>query len=164
MSTAADSTNVLTYLRRSVMEKLETDLQPDDAGNGTFEVNAGDRDGAADRKLCHVFVPTDESDNTNVNYSRPTVIVRAWLPKGAKQPAPRGKRQAGKNTSVADPEQLEQLMVDLLACLEQMQVLPDIEGGPKGVYFFATRRRFDYTDWGVEVTLRGWTENTATLP
>ena len=138
--------NLLTQWRQEVTWQLERELQ-----GGSFTVVAGERDGPSrDRKLACVYAPTIRSD-TDVNFARPVLIVRAWIPK------PKTPRE----TDPPDPEPLEQLMLDVQEALQPIQVLPNVGSG--GLYFFVTQVRPDYEDWGVEVTLTGWTHNPATI-
>jgi hypothetical protein len=142
--------NTITLWRQAVMAQLEANLQ-----DGEFTVLPGERDGLSrDRKLACVYAPALATDGANVSFARPVLIVRAWVP----QP-----RISAKLKDVpADPEPVEQLMVDLAACLQEIQAQPAI--GISGLYFFVTQIRPDYDDWGVEATLQGWTGNPAVLP
>lgn len=129
------------------MAKLDADLQ-----DGGFTVIPGERDGkSSDRDLACVFAPPLRADGGNVNFARPVLIVRAWK---RSDRMPKGKPR--------DPEQIEQLMIDLATCLQEIQVLPDIDGG-SGLYFFVTQIDPDYEDWGVQATLTGWARNPATV-
>jgi hypothetical protein len=104
-----------------------------------------------DRKLAVVFVPALRAD-ADVNWARPQLMVRAWLPK-PRQPNP---------DSPQDPGPVEQLMWDMAECLRAVQVLPDIGGG-RGLYSVLTEVLPEWNDWGVQATLIGWTTNPATL-
>lgn len=141
------ATNVLTQWRQAVMAKLDSDLQA-----GQFTVLAGERDGESkDRDLACVFAPPLRADNGNVNFARPVLIVRAWK---ASSKMPKAQPR--------DPEPVEQLMIDLATCLQDIQVLPELDGG-NGLYFFVTEIVPDYDDWGVQATLTGWSRNPATV-
>lgn len=140
--------NILTDWRKAVQQHLAENLQ-----DGAFEVRAGRRDGKVrDKKLVVVFVPTLRPD-ANVNFARPQLIVRAWVPE-PKQP---------KSESPQDPEPVEQLLVDLAETLKEVRVLPDIGDG-RGLYFEIGQITPDYDDWGVEATLNGWMTNPGALP
>lgn len=140
------TTNVLTEWRQAVMTQLDANLQ-----DGGFTVIAGERDEKSrDRDLACVFAPPLRADQGNVNFARPVLLVRAWK---ASDRMPKAKPR--------DPEQIEQLMIDLATCLQDIQVLPDITGG--GLYFFVTELEPDYEDWGVQATLTGWARNPATV-
>lgn len=140
--------NILTDWRKAVMEHLDADLQ-----DGSFEVHGGNRDDVSrDRKIIVVFVPPLRPD-ANVNYDRPQLIIRAWVPKSKQPPA----------KSPADPEPLEQLMVDLADSLKTLRVLPSIGSG-RGLYFEVGDITPDYEDWGVQATLNGWMTNPGALP
>jgi hypothetical protein len=141
---SAPATNILTAWRRLVMARLDEHLQ-----GGTFDVRGGARDGSSTKKLAVVFAPPVRAEAGNVNWARPILLVRAWLPK------PRTPRE----TSPPDPEPLEQLMIDLCQTLEPIQVLEDID-----LYFFVEEVVPDEEDWGVQATLRGWERNPATTP
>ncbi len=141
------ATNILTAWRRAVQAHLDEHLQ-----GGSFEVVAGERDGAADRRVATVFAPPVRAEGGNVNFARPILLVRCWLPKG-KQPATSDPR---------DPEPIEQLMIDVAETLQAIQVLPDLAGD--GLFFHVTQIEPDYEDWGVQATLEGWTRNPATVP
>lgn len=144
-----EPTNILTEWRLAVMAQLDTNLQ---AGKWKGRIRPGDRDGAVTgKKLCHVFAPPVRAEGGNVNFARPILLVRAWLP------LPRTQRREYPR----DPAPIEQLMIDLCTCLEEIQVLPTIGGG-EGLYFFVTDVTPDYTDWGVQATLSGWMRNPAT--
>ena len=138
-------TNILTAWRRLVMAHLDEHLQ-----GGTFKGNvvAGERDGTSDSKLACVFAPPVRAEGGNVNFARPILLVRAWLPKA--KPAPSSPR---------DPEEIEQLMVDLMETLQPILVLDDID-----LFFHVTQVEPDYEDWGVQATLEGWARNPATAP
>lgn len=139
------ATNILSRWRRIVMAQLDEHLQ-----GGEFTVVAGERDGEVkDRKLACVFAPAVRAEGGNVNFARPILLVRAWLPK-PKQP---------RQTSPPDPEPIEQLMIDLMTTLEPIQVGDELE-----LYFFVTEVVPDYDDWGVQATLTGWARNPATTP
>lgn len=139
------ATNVLSLWRRTVMARLDEHLQ-----GGVFTIVAGERDGPSrDRKLACVFAPPVRAEGGNVNFARPILLVRAWLPQ-PKQP---------KSASPPDPEPVEQLMLDLMTTLEPIQVLDELE-----LYFFVTEVVPDYQDWGVQATLNGWIRNPATTP
>jgi hypothetical protein len=141
--------NVLTEWRQAVAAQLAANLQ-----DGTFTVLAGERDGLSrDRKLACVFAPAVQTDGSNVSFARPVLTVRAWVPI-PKTPAP---------TEPRDPEPVEQLMIDLAQCLQQIQT-PALPSAIFGFYFFVTQIRPDYEDFGVEATLQGWTGNPAVLP
>lgn len=140
--------NVITEWRQAVQTQLETSLQ---GGAYAGVVVAGECDGAQHRKLACVFAPTFETDGGNVSFARPTLIVRAWVPK-PKTPS---------STVPVDPEPVEQLMIDLAACLQGIQT-PSLASAKDGLYAFVTRIRPDYEDWGVEATLQAWTGNPAT--
>lgn len=143
--------NILTEWRKAVIEQLDTNLQ---AGKWKGRVKPGERDGAVTgKRLCHVFAPPVRAEAGNVNFARPVLLVRAWIPtpRTPRNPAPR------------DPEPIEQLMIDLMTTLEAIQVLPNlVDGG--GLYFFVTEVVPDYDDWGVQATLNGWMRNPATTP
>lgn len=138
--------NILTEWRQAVTAQLETNLQ-----SGSFTVLAGERDGVSrDRKLACVFAPAMATDSGDVNFARPVLIVRAWVPQ-PKQP---------KNAAPQDPAPVEQLMLDLAVCLQAVQT-PTLASALDGFYAFVTQIRPDYDDWGVEATLQGWTGNRA---
>jgi hypothetical protein len=138
--------NIITDWRQAVMTRIDTQLQ-----GGAFEVRAGERDGPSrDKKLAVVFAPPVRAEGGNVNFARPILLVRAWLPK-PKQP---------RDASPPDPEPIEQLMIDLMTTLEPIQVLDSLASGP--LYFHVTEVTPDYEDWGVQATLSGWTRNPAT--
>lgn len=139
--------NLITDWRKAVMAQLDENLQ-----DGIFEVLAGERDGLSrDRHLACVFAPPLVTDGANVSFARPALIVRAWVPKP--------KISATLTDSPADPEPVEQLMIDLAECLQQVERQPTI--GISGLYSFVTQIRPDYDDWGVEATLQAWTGNPA---
>lgn len=139
--------NVITDWRKAVMAALDANLQ-----GGSFTVVAGDLDGPSrDRKLACVFAPPVIIDSANVLFSRPVLIVRAWVPM-PKTP----KRQVPP-----DPEPVEQLMVDLMACLQPLQSL---NIGANGLLANVTKVAPDYPDFGVEATLQAWTGNPAAIP
>lgn len=141
--------NILTDWRQAVIDHLDTNLQ---GGDWKGRVKAGERDGGVrDRLLAHVFAPPVRADSGNVNFARPVLLVRAWIPK------PRTPR----NPNPLDPEPVEQLMIDLCTTLEAIQVLPTVGGGD-GLYFFVTEISPDYEEWGVQATLSGWMRNPAT--
>ena len=140
--------NVITEWRQAVMGQLEQNLQ---AGAFAGNVLAGERDGVSrDRNLACVFASPLVTDGGNVNFARPVLIVRAWVAR-PKTPAASEPR---------DPEPVEQLMLDLAACLQQIQ-RPQLPSALDGFYSFVTQIRPDYDDWGVEATLQGWTGNPA---
>lgn len=134
--------NILTDWRKALVAHLDANLQ-----DGSYTVLSGARDGASDRKLACVFVPT-WTEARDVNWATPPMIIRAWVTQPS-QLAP---------TSPQDPEPLEQLAVDLMTTLQPVQttLLDDI-------YFWIARIRFDYEEWGVEATLQSYTRNLATL-
>lgn len=137
--------NILTDWRVAVMARLDTQLQ-----GGVFEVRAGERDGESkDTKLVVVFVPPVRAEGGNVDWARPILLVRAWLPK-PKQP---------RTGAPPDPAPIEQLMIDLMTTLEPIQELELASGA---LYFFVTEVTPDYEDWGVQATLTGWMRNPAT--
>jgi hypothetical protein len=143
ISNASNISNVLTDWRRLVMAHLDQNLQ-----GGTFEVVGGERDGPSkDRKLCHVFAPAVRADGGNINFARPLLLVRAWIPK-----------QIPGDTSPHDPAPIEQLMIDLMETLQPIQVLEDIN-----LTFNVPEVVPDYEDWGVQATLSGWMRNPATV-
>lgn len=140
--------NVITQWRQAVMAQLDEKLQ-----DGEFDVVAGVRDGkpSRDRKLACVFAPPMKTNPGNVSFTRPVLIVRAWVP----QP------KTPKATSPQDPEPVEQLMIDLAVCLQAVQSL---QIGIWGLYVVDATFETDYDDWGVQATLEGWTGNPAVLP
>lgn len=141
--------NILTDWRKTVIAHLDANLQ---AGAWKGRVKSGERDGGVrEKKLCHVFAPPIRTDGGNVNFARPVLLVRCWLP------TPRTPRAPNPR----DPEPIEQLMIDLAITLEQIQVLPAVAGGD-GLYFIVTEIRPDYDEWGVQATLTGWARNPAT--
>lgn len=136
--------NVLTDWRLALVAQLDANLQ-----GGLFkgQIVSGELDGVQRRHVACVYVPDMVTDGRDVNLSRPVMIVRAWLP-DPKTP---------KRTAPPDPGPVEQLLVDLAACLKAVQVLPEI--GPHGLWFFITELKPDRADFGVQATLRAWTEN-----
>lgn len=140
--------NFITDWRKAVMAQLDTELQ-----GGSFAVVAGERDGVSrDRKLACVFAPPMKTNPANPNFTRPVLIVRAWVP----QP------KTPKSTVPQDPEPVEQLMIDLAVCLQAVQRLPNV--GIWGLYVVDATFATDYVDWGVQATLEAWTGNPAVLP
>jgi hypothetical protein len=138
--------NILTESRLAITAKLASDLT---ANGKKFTVVAGERDGVSrDRNLACIWAPPMKSDGQNVNFANPTLIVRAWV----RQPKP------PKTTSPQDPSPVEQLMIDLARVLQQVQIPAGV-----GVYWITDEIAPDYTDWGVQATLRGWTVNPATI-
>lgn len=136
--------NILSDWRQALVTYLAANLQ-----GGTFTVESGVRDGQSfDRKLACVFVPDWQPDR-NVNFARPPMVVRAWWPKSM-QP---------QNVIPVPPDDLEQLAVDLMTTLEPVQT-----SLVAGLYFWVSKVRIDYEDWGVEAQLTSWTRNVATLP
>jgi hypothetical protein len=138
--------NLLTSWRQALIAHLEKNLQA-----GDWTVLAGRRDEPSrDRKLAVVFVPTAfAEDGGDVNFARPPMAVRAWIPR-SKQPF---------DPIPPDPEPLEQLMLDLMTCLEPVQTTL-----VANLYFRVVQVTPDYDNWGVEARLAGWTLNPATLP
>lgn len=125
-------------------------------GLAGYTIEQGERDGTSrDKNLAVVFVdPTSpENPDTNVQWVRPVLKVRAW---------PRNPKQV-KVTSPRDDTPLRDLIEQIEILLQPGQVLPDINGG-RGLYFFVTATAIDRVDWGVELTLTGWAENPAVLP
>lgn len=136
--------NVLTDWRTAVMAHLDSQLQ-----GGSFAVRAGEHDGGSrDRKLVHVFVPSQRTDG-EVNFARPQMIVRAWIP----------KPKVPKQQEPPDPEPVEQLMLDLAAALR-----PIIATAVPDGYFLVDEIEPDYEDWGVQATLTAWIRNPAHVP
>lgn len=137
--------NILTDWRQALVTHLKANLQ-----DGDFEVRSGERDGESkDRKLAVVFVPTAFAEESgDVNYARPPMVIRAWIPR-SRQPRP---------TEPPDPEPIEQLMLDLMSCLQPVQTTL-----VTGLYFRVTAVIPDYADWGVQASLLGWTLNPASV-
>lgn len=135
--------SILGDWQAAVKAQLTTALQ-----SGSFTVLDGRRDGdSKNRKLACVFGDGMPAA-ANPYFCRPTLVVRAWLPK-PKQP----QAAVPKDTTP-----LEQLLQDVLAALKPVQVVSTVDGG-RGVYAQETVARMDVDDWGVEVTLVGWTSN-----
>jgi len=140
--------NLLTDWRAAVVTHLDANLQ---AGAFAGNVRAGERDGPSRIKQACVFVPTMRTDGGNVSFARPVLVVRAWV----------GLSKVPTAIEPRDPEPLEQLMVDLATCLQQIQNLPAV--GLNGLYFFVTELLPDYDDFGVQATLQAWTGNPAVI-
>ncbi len=135
--------NILTDWRRALVALLASDLQ-----GGSFKVVSRRRDGESrDEKIACVFVPRIAQDEGNVNFARPPMVIRAWLP----------KPRTPKTEEQIDPEPLEQLAVDLCTLLEPVQttLVPNL-------YFWVASCDIDDQDWGVQASLVSWTLNPAT--
>lgn len=139
--------NVLTEWRQAVAAHIAANLQ-----DGTYKgkVLPGERDGVSRENIACVFVPTLATDGSDVNFARPTLVVRAWV----------AKPKTPSTTQPRDPEPVEQLIIDLASCLQSIQ-RPQLASAIDGFYSFVTQIRPDYEDWGVEATLQGWTGNPA---
>lgn len=136
--------NILTDWRQALVTYLDANLQ-----SGDFDVRAGRRDGVSrDKKLACVFVPAIVEDSGSVNFARPPMMVRAWIPKPKQPPG----------ESPHDPEPLEQLAIDLMEILEPVQT-----SLLAGLYFRVASVQIDYEDWGVQATLTSWMVNPATV-
>lgn len=144
--------NILTDWRQAVISHLASDLQ-----GGAFEVRSGKRDGevkdAPADKVGLVVVWIDELGEfaTDVAWARPPMLVRAWIAR-SKQP---------KTKAPADPEPVEQLMIDLAISLQKVQV--NLLPADQNFYFRLARVVPDYADWGVEATLTSWMRNPAVV-
>jgi hypothetical protein len=132
--------------RLALVEHLRLNLPDRDAK--TWKVLSGARDGKSDdRKLAVVFsggLPVDQ----NVNYCRPVMIIRAWIPRSKQT----------RQSEPPDPAPLEQLMIDLMATLQPVRVTL-----LETVSFEISNVEPDFADWGVQVTLVGWAVNPATI-
>lgn len=138
--------DIVSDWQSAVVAALKANLQ-----GGTFTVESGRRDGTSrDRQLACVFGDEPMQIDTNPFFCRPVLKVRAWLP-NPKQPRP---------TVPRDETPLQQLEEDLLKTLQPLQSLPSVDSG-RGLYAFVSQIRRDTVDWGVEVTLTGWTTNPA---
>jgi hypothetical protein len=137
--------NVITEWRKAVAAHIEVNLQD---GAYAGKVKPGERDGVSRENIACVFAPPLKTDSGNVNFARPVLIVRVWVGR-AKTPAKEEPR---------DPEPVEQLMLDLAACLQSIQ-RPQLPSAIDGFYAFVTDIEPDYEDWGVQATLQGWTGN-----
>lgn len=136
------STNVISRFRRAIMAHLAENLQ-----GGTFEVRAGERDGAAKKKLAVVFAPPLAEWANDINFVQPQLIVRAWLP----QPS------TAKASSPVDPEPVEQLLIDMWEVFPETVQTTLVDD----LYFRVAQVEPDYEDWGVQATLLGWARNPA---
>lgn len=139
--------NILSDWRQAVMDQLDTNLQ---GGLYTGKVVAGIKDGAQTDYAACVFVPTMVSNTADIDFARPVLTIRAWLP----------LTKLLLKTTPVDPGPVEQLMVDLAQCLQPIQSLA-LESG--GLTFAMVKIVPDYPDFGVEATLRGWIGNPTTL-
>lgn len=136
--------SILTDWQAAIIAALETDLTG-------FTIKSGERDGLSrNRNIACVFA-SDEPPDSNVQWIRPELKVRAWL-KSPKQWMTKSPREPGP---------LQDLLEQIEVILQPMQVLPDIGG--TGLYFNVTGNRIDREDWGVELTLTGWVENPAVI-
>jgi hypothetical protein len=129
--------NVVTLWREKVVQHLRDNLHA-----GEFTVLSAKRQGPSrDRKLCCVFKErtTSRAVRDPGAFIAPVLIVRAWLPLPA-QPRPRGHRQQG--TAEPDPQELEQLEMDMWTTLDPIRALPDI-----GVYFEIDETLLDLDEW-----------------
>lgn len=139
--------SILTDWTTSVVSTLTTGLTG-------YTIETGERDGTSrDRDVACVFADPagPENPDSNVQFTRPVLKVRAW---------PRNPKQV-KVTSPRDPAPLNDLLEQIEQLLQPGQVLPGI--GIGGLYFFVTGTAIDRIDWGVELTLTGWAENPAVL-
>lgn len=141
--------NILTLWRQALVAHLAENLPVHSDYPGDWDVRSGVRDGAwKESKLAVVFVPSIGEDGGDVNFARPPMIVRAWLPR-SDQP---------RDTDPLDPGPLEQLAVDLMQLLEPVQTtLVD------GLYFRVSRVDIDYDDWGVQAVLTSFMLNPASV-
>lgn len=139
--------NILSDWRQAVMDQLDANLQ---GGLFTGKVVAGSKDGAQTDFAACVFVPTMVSNTADIDFARPVLTIRTWLP----------LTKLALKTTPPDPAPVEQLMVDVASCLQPIQTL-ELDSG---VLTFALVKMVpDYPDFGVETTLRGWIGNPATL-
>lgn len=144
--------NVLTDWRRAVITHLQTDLQ-----GGAFEVKPGQRDGAVKQAavgkvgLAVVWIAELGELSSDVAWATPPMFVRAWIAR-SKQP---------KIDAPADPEPVEQLMIDLAVSLQKVQV--NILPPERNLYFRLARVTPDYADWGVQATLASFMRNPAVV-
>lgn len=140
--------NILSDWRQAVMDQLDANLQ---GGLFTGKVVAGEKDGPQTDYAAAVFVPTLISDTANIDFARPVLTVRTWLP----------LTKLLLKTTPVDPTPVEQLMVDVAACLQPIQSLALSDD--KALTFALVKMLPHYADLGVETTLRGWVGNPATL-
>lgn len=104
-----------------------------------FTILDGQRDGESkDRNLGCVFLAPASEWQTDVNFLRPVLVVRAWEPK------PKLRRGS---PSPPDPEPLEELASKVIDTLQGVRT--SLFPG----YFEIASYRLDPDDWGVEVEL-----------
>lgn len=135
----------------AVVDRLETaDVLPDLGLAGTWTVHRGELDGKQSTKTACVF-EGDWGLAPSVNWARPVLYVRAWLPE-----------HRLPKTQPRDPALLSDLAEAVMAAMQPIQTLPLVDDG-RGLYFFPTFTRQDRDDWGVEVRLDGWCRNPGTV-
>lgn len=138
--------NLFTTWATATVDHLEANLTG--ASGEPFTVIHGRRDGdSKDRYLACVFVAPTAEWPQDVNFLRPVLVVRAWIPK-----------PKIRDGSPPDPSPVEDLMSRVWDVLEGVRTsLMD----PAFGYFEVTSVEPDYDDWGVQATLTAYALMTA---
>jgi len=137
--------NILTDWRAAVAAHLKT-MFP------TYTVYSGYREGrSSDMDVIAVFSPGIREMADRVHTAEHRLFVRIWPRLISPVPGEEPR----------DPEQLEQLAVDLETALRAVQ---KTLATSSGIWFTRlTNVEMDYDDWGCQATLVAWSKNPAVI-
>jgi hypothetical protein len=138
--------NVVSDWREALVTALATAFP-------NAEVKSGQRQGVSrDKDRVNVFFGGWQRSQDRAVLAQPTMIVRAW----------KSDSKIPGATWPNDPEELEQLSIDLLTALRAIQALPTLTRP----WFFnvdSVTIDTDPEEWGVEARLVAWTANLAAI-